>query len=53
MVPTSVLITEEGPSEGFQIEQGPIPTDREVALIDALSDTGLRRIQIASLVNRK
>jgi len=53
MVPSAVLITEEGPREGFQIEKGPIPTDRKVALVDALSDTGLRRIQVASFVSRK
>ena len=53
MTPRSVLITEEGPREGFQIEKGPIPTARKVELIDALSDTGLRRIQVASFVSRK
>ena len=53
MVPSSVLITEEGPREGFQIEKGSISTDRKVELIDALSGTGLRRIQVASFVSRK
>ncbi len=53
MPPPSVLITEEGPREGFQIEKGPIPTTRKVELIDALSDTGLTRIQVASFVSRK
>jgi hydroxymethylglutaryl-CoA lyase len=50
---TFVHITEEGPREGFQIEKGPIPTERKVALIDALSETGVRRIQVASFVSRK
>jgi hydroxymethylglutaryl-CoA lyase len=49
----SVLITEEGPREGFQIEKGPIPTERKVELIDALSETGVKRIQVASFVSRK
>jgi isopropylmalate/homocitrate/citramalate synthase len=53
MPPSSVLITEEGPREGFQIEKGPIPTARKVELIDALSETGLTRIQVASFVSRK
>ena len=53
MPPTAVLITEEGPREGFQIEKGPIPTGRKVELIDALSETGLQRIQVASFVSRK
>jgi hydroxymethylglutaryl-CoA lyase len=52
-LPRRVDIHEEGPREGFQIEPGPITTERKVALIDALSETGLKRIQIASFVNPK
>jgi hydroxymethylglutaryl-CoA lyase len=52
-LPASVRITEEGPREGFQIEKGAIPTARKIALIDALSATGLERIQIVSFVNPK
>jgi hydroxymethylglutaryl-CoA lyase len=52
-LPKSVHITEEGPREGFQIEKGPIPTARKIALIDALSQSGLDRIQIVSFVNPK
>jgi hydroxymethylglutaryl-CoA lyase len=52
-LPAAVHITEEGPREGFQIEQGAIPTARKIALIDALSQTGLKRIQIVSFVNPK
>ena len=52
-LPRRVEIHEEGPREGFQIEPGPIATERKVALIDALSLTGLKRIQIASFVNPK
>jgi hydroxymethylglutaryl-CoA lyase len=50
-LPKRVEIHEEGPREGFQIEPGPIATERKIALIDALSETGLKRIQIASFVN--
>ena len=50
-LPAAVHITEEGPREGFQIEQGAIPTARKIALIDALAQTGLDRIQIVSFVN--
>ncbi len=50
-LPKSVRINEEGPREGFQIEPGPIPTQRKIALIEALSTTGLRQIQVASFVN--
>ncbi len=52
-LPASVEIREEGPREGFQIEPGPIPTDRKVALIQALAATGLRQIQVASFVSAK
>ena len=52
-LPAAVHITEEGPREGFQIEKGPIPTARKIELIDALSRTGLDRIQIVSFVNPK
>ncbi len=52
-LPAAVHITEEGPREGFQIEKGPIPTARKIELIDALSQTGLDRIQIVSFVNPK
>jgi hydroxymethylglutaryl-CoA lyase len=52
-LPTSVHISEEGPREGFQFEKGPISTERKIALIDALSQTGLDHIQIVSFVNPK
>jgi hydroxymethylglutaryl-CoA lyase len=52
-LPDSVVISEEGPREGFQIEPGPIATVDKIALIDALSACGLRRIQVGSFVNAK
>lgn len=52
-LPKSIEICEKGPREGIQIEPAPIPTARKIALIDALSATGLKRIQIASFVNPK
>ena len=39
-LPDSVVISEEGPREGFQIEPGPIATADKIALIDALSACG-------------
>ena len=50
-MPKFVQLNEEGPREGFQIEKGPIPTERKVELIDALSETGLSQIQVVSFVN--
>jgi hydroxymethylglutaryl-CoA lyase len=52
-LPSSVHIVEEGPREGFQFEKGAIATGRKIALIDALSQTGLDHIQIVSFVNPK
>lgn len=52
-LPGSVSISEEGPREGFQIEPGPISSQNKIDLIDALSATGLRQIQVASFVSPK
>jgi hydroxymethylglutaryl-CoA lyase len=52
-LPKSVSIKEEGPREGFQIEKGPITTARKIELIDALSKTGLKQMQIVSFVSPK
>jgi isopropylmalate/homocitrate/citramalate synthase len=35
--------------EGMQIEDANIPIDAKVALLDALSETGLKRIVVGSL----
>jgi isopropylmalate/homocitrate/citramalate synthase len=52
-LPKFVELHEEGPREGFQIEPGPIPTARKIELIEALSQTGLRHIQVCSFVNTR
>jgi isopropylmalate/homocitrate/citramalate synthase len=52
-MPRIVDILEEGPREGFQIEKGNISSVDKIALIDALSLTGVKRIQAASFVNPK
>ena len=52
-LPILVRINEEGPREGFQFEPGPIATERKIELIDSLSKTGLREIQVASFVPPK
>ena len=49
-LPKSIRINEEGPREGFQFEKGPIATARKIDLIDALSHTGLKQIQVVSFV---
>ena len=52
-LPRSIHIKEEGPREGFQIEKGPITTARKIELIDALSTTGVKHMQIVSFVSPK
>ena len=50
-LPDRIEIHEEGPREGFQILKTPVPTADKVALIRALSTTGLRHIQVCSFVS--
>jgi hydroxymethylglutaryl-CoA lyase len=49
---TSVSIREVAPRDGLQNEE-PIPTDAKVRLIDALSGTGVKRIEAVSFVHPK
>ena len=44
---------EVGPRDGLQNESRMVPTDDKVKLIDELSQTGLRAIEITSFVNPK
>jgi hydroxymethylglutaryl-CoA lyase len=48
-LPARADVREVGPRDGLQNEP-PVPVDARVRLIDALSDTGLRRIEAASFV---
>ncbi len=49
-LPASVSIREVGPRDGLQNE-APVPTSAKVALIDALSGTGVARIEAVSFVH--
>ncbi|HIW63889.1 MAG TPA: hydroxymethylglutaryl-CoA lyase [Candidatus Stackebrandtia excrementipullorum] len=51
-LPDRVSIREVGPRDGLQSEN-PIPPEDKVRLIDALSGTGLRRIEAVSFVHPK
>lgn len=48
-LPVRISIREVGPRDGLQNE-APVSTDAKVALIDALSATGVRRIEAVSFV---
>ena len=47
----TIEYTEEGMREGMQIEDADISIDDKAALIDALSETGLKRIVVGSFVS--
>jgi hydroxymethylglutaryl-CoA lyase len=52
-LPKSVTIVEVGPRDGLQNEPNFVPTEQKVELIDRLSETGLKRIEITSFVHPK
>ncbi len=52
-LPAQVTITEVGPRDGLQNESRSIPLRQKIALIDALSATGVTRIEAASFVHPK
>jgi hydroxymethylglutaryl-CoA lyase len=49
-LPGKVRIREVGPRDGFQNEPETIPTAEKVRLIDLLSGSGLRRLEVTSFV---
>jgi hydroxymethylglutaryl-CoA lyase len=51
-LPVAVSIREVGPRDGLQNED-PVPTEAKVRLLDALSRTGVRRIEAVSFVHPK
>jgi hydroxymethylglutaryl-CoA lyase len=48
--PEQVRIREVGPRDGFQNEPETIPTDEKVRLIDLLSASGVKRMEVTSFV---
>ena len=51
-LPAAISLREVGPRDGLQNE-APVPTDAKIELIDALSHTGVRRIEAVSFVHPK
>src|SRR5215211_3633712 len=49
-LPNRISLREVGPRDGLQ-DEDPVPTDGKIALIDALSGTGLERIEAVSFVH--
>jgi hydroxymethylglutaryl-CoA lyase len=52
-LPQHVKLYEVGPREGFQSETGKISTEDKICLINALSQTGLKSIEVTSFVSPK
>ena len=46
-----IRIIEVGPRDGLQQVAEFIPTDRKIAFVDALSESGLREIEVSSFVS--
>ncbi|HEX7245227.1 MAG TPA: hydroxymethylglutaryl-CoA lyase [Solirubrobacterales bacterium] len=49
-LPKTVRIREVGPRDGFQNEPETIPTAEKIRLVDMLSASGLRRVEVTSFV---
>lgn len=52
-IPRQVAIVEVGPRDGFQMEKTFIPTKKKVEVINAISSTGVRKIETTSFVSSK
>ena len=50
-LPERALVTDVGARDGFQSEPGFIPTERKVAVIEALAAAGIPRIEATSFVH--
>jgi hydroxymethylglutaryl-CoA lyase len=50
-LPARALVTDVGPRDGLQSEPAFIPTERKVAIVDALSAAGVGRIEVTSFVS--
>ncbi len=51
--PKRVKVVEVGARDGLQNEPDNVPTDGKIALVDALSDTGLPQLEVTSFVSPK
>jgi hydroxymethylglutaryl-CoA lyase len=52
-LPNKVTVVEVGPRDGFQSEKQFIPTSDKIDIVNALSRTGLKKIQVTSVVHPK
>lgn len=52
-LPERVIISEVGPRDGLQIERTQLPTEVKIALVEALADTGLTRVEASGFAHPK
>ncbi len=52
-MPRRIVIEDQGPRDGFQVEQVIVPTDMKLSFIEGLVEAGVPRIQVCSFVNPK
>src|SRR3954470_3157688 len=50
-LPERVLVTDVGPRDGLQSEPAFVPTERKIAIVEALAAAGLPRIETTSFVH--
>lgn len=51
--PSKVTVVEVGPRDGLQMEKTFIPTETKVAIINAMTRAGIRRMEVTSFVSPK
>jgi hydroxymethylglutaryl-CoA lyase len=52
-LPNKVTVVEVGPRDGFQNEKQFIPTEKKIEIVNALARSGLKNIQVSSVVHPK
>jgi hydroxymethylglutaryl-CoA lyase len=52
-LPKKVTIVDVGPRDGFQNEKQFIPTQKKIEIVNGLIDSGLKHIQVSSVVHPK
>ncbi len=51
--PKEVVIEEQGLRDGLQSEKALVPKEKKLALINAVVDAGVKRVQVTSFVHPK
>ena len=52
-LPAKITVVEVGPRDGLQMEKTFVPTKTKVAIINAVSRAGIRKMEVSSFVSPK